>query len=342
MDLLLNAVRHNFPSPLLIFISGVVRDYGNRVPKHTQKIHHNTMKKTLLIITSISLLLTAGCSMKTITTNTVANISTTGMEALEGETDVEFARAAAPALIKTLEVFRYGNLKNERMLTELSLAYAQYTFGFVEEDILSSSDGSKEHATALARAEDFYRRGREFGIAALSRQRHLHKGFKSAFKEFDLAIKKTGKKDVPALFWTAFNWASWVNLNRTDPMAIIDMPRIGAMIDRVIELDSNFYYGSAHAFKAIIAVSRPKMLGGNPELAKAEFEKAVEIEPDYLMTKVLYAQYYARQMQDRELFHHLLSEVIENSDNKLKEQALANALARRRAKLLLKMENKLF
>jgi TRAP transporter TatT component family protein len=300
------------------------------------------MKKTLFLITFISLVLTTGCSMKKITTNTIADVATNGMEALEGETDIEFAREASPALIKTLEVLRYGNLKNARMLTVLSLSYAQYTFGFVEEDVLRAREDSAESSTALARAEDFYRRGREYGIAALSRKSHMHKGFQSSFKEFARSVKRLGKKDVPALFWTAFNWASWVNLNRADPMAIIDMPRIEAMIDRVIELDSGFYYGSAHAFKAIIAISRPRMLGGNPDLAKAEFEKAISIEPDYLMTKVLYAQYYARGVQDKKLFRRLLNEVIEASGEELKEQALANGLAKRRAELLLKMERKLF
>ncbi len=300
------------------------------------------MKNIILLITFISLMPITGCSMKSLTTNTVAKISTEGMVALEGETDVKFAREASPALIKTLEVFRYGNLKNVRMLALLSLSYAQYTFGFIEEDILKAHNGSKEHLASLSRAEDFYRRGREFGIAALSRQSHIHKGFKSSFKKFEKAIKRTDRGDLPALFWTSFNWASWINLNRDDPMAIVDMPRIEAMIDRVIEIDTNFYYGSAHAFKGIIAASRPKVLGGNPELSRSEFEKALAIAPDYLMTRVLYAQYYARQVQDKELFRRLLNEVLKDSDNGLKEQALANALAKRRAKILLKMEGELF
>ena len=147
---------------------------------------------------------------------------------------------------------------------------------------------------------------------------------------------------MPALFWTSFNWASYLNLHLDDPATIADLPRIEAMIDRVIELDPGFYYGSAHAFKGVIAAMRPKMLGGKPELAEGEFKAAMAAAPDYLMTRVLFAQYFARQQQNAELFRSELDEVAAADAAKLPAQRLANELAKRRAKLLIGMQKKLF
>lgn len=296
----------------------------------------------LFLLCAAALLLNSGCSMQKLTTNTVAKISTTGMVSLEGESDVAFAREASPALIKTLEVLRHGNTHNATALTLLARSYAAFTFGFVEEELLEAKKGSKEFDAAFARAEDFYRRGREYGIAALTEHGPLKKGFQSHFSVFQKALAKTSRRHVPALFWTAMNWASWINLNRDDPLAIVDLPRIEAMIDRVIALDPDYFYGVPHAFKGVLAVARPKGLGGDPALARTEFEAALAIEPDYLMTKVLYALYYARATNDRALFQRLLGEVVDDAENELEEQALANALAKRRAAVLLQKEKELF
>ena len=299
------------------------------------------MRKLVAIIFPL-LLIHCACGMKSMATRVISDVATDGMVALEGEEDVEFARQTAPPLIKTLEVLRHGNTKDRRALTLLALSYGQYTFGFLEEDMLKFPEGSVERDQARRRADLFYRRGREYGIAALSRRRAMRSGFKSSFGTFKRALRKTGKRDIPALFWTAFNWALWANLHRDDPSAIVDIPRIQAMIERVIELDSDYYYGSAHAFRGVIAASRPQALGGDPELARREFAKALGVAPNYLMTKVLFAQYYARQTHDAHLFEGLLNEVLKADDDDLPQQRLANELAKRRARLLLKMKGKLF
>ena len=96
------------------------------------------------------------------------------------------------------------------------------------------------------------------------------------------------------------------------------------------------------AARSVIAASRPQMLGGDPELAHKELTQAMDIAPDYLMTKVLYAQYYARQVNDARLFRQALTEVMAADPTTLEDQVLANTLAQRRAKILLEKERHLF
>jgi len=290
----------------------------------------------------LALLALQGCSMKRITTNVIGAISTDGMVAIEGESDIEFAKEALPPIIKTLEVLSYGNRKDVAILALLAKAYGSYTFGFVEEDILRYPVGDPRHQAAKVRAELFYAKGRDYGVAALTTNSGMRRAMNAHFSDFKRAVSGLGKKYTAALFWTAFNWANWINLNRDDPVAIVAMPKIQAMIDRVIELAPNFFYGSAHAFKGVLACSRPEMLGGNYSLAQQEFSVAMGEAPNYLMNKVLYAQYFARQMNDRPLFRDELTKVIQADAGALPEQVLSNELAKRRAKILLKMERKLF
>jgi hypothetical protein len=87
---------------------------------------------------------------------------------------------------------------------------------------------------------------------------------------------------------------------------------------------------------------RPKMFGGDPDLAAKEFDEANRVAPDYLMTNVLRAQYLARQMRDVDAFRRLLSQTIEADATAIPKQRLSNELAKRRARLLLSAEKKLF
>lgn len=295
-----------------------------------------------LISVFILIILLAACAPKKIATNVIGQIATDGIVSVESEEDVGFAKEAAPALIKTLEVLSHGNPKDSKIMTILSRSYAQYAFGFVEEEMLVNLSKPTELAEAKRRAVLFYDRGRTYGIAALLSYGSMKKAFKSPFPEFKKAVGGLGKKAAPAMFWTAFNWASYLNLNLEDPAAIADLPRIEALVDRVLEIDPDYYFGSAHALKGVIAISRPPMLGGNPAKAKEEFNKALDAAPDFQMTKVMYAQYYARLTQDKALFSKTLGEVVESDPLKLKSAALANQMAIKRAKLLLKDIDKLF
>lgn len=299
------------------------------------------MKRWTIALVLMLLATLPACSMKKMATGVIGKVATDGMVAVEGEEDVALARETAPPLIKMLEVLSKGNPRDVRSLVLLSQSYGQYAFGFFEEDLLRFAPGSTEHAAARARADLFSRRGKDFGIAALA-TRGLQKAMDAPLPEFSRALQRLGRRDVPALFWTAFNWANNVNLHLDDPAAIADLPRIEAMLDRVLELTPGFYFGSAHAFKGVIASMRPKMLGGRPEEADRHFQLAMQAAPDYLMTKVLYAQYYARQMQDATLFRNTLDGVATADATAAPRQRLANELAKRRAKILLGMEMKFF
>jgi hypothetical protein len=266
------------------------------------------------------------------TTRTVGAISFDGAAVLESEQDVEIARESTLPLIKSLEVFSAGDKKDKRYSALLAKSYGQYAFGFFEEDMIRYR-GRDEAAykKSRARADSFYDRGKNYGLRAVGPE-----------DKVEAQIKRSGKKDLPGLFWTAFCWGNWLNLHKDDPLAIIELPKIQGMVERVVEIDPTYNYGSALSFLGALHSSRPAMLGGNPQKAKEYFDQAMETAPNYLMNKVMAAQYLAVQTQNRRLFVSLLEGVMSSDAAALPEQRLANELAKRRAKLLLERVDNYF
>lgn len=296
-----------------------------------------------IVITVLLIFSFSACSLKKAATTTIGKIAVDGTTVIESEEDVALARSTTPSLIVTLEVLSQGNPKDKRMLTLLARSYGQYAFGFLEEDLIHYKGvDEKKYEESLKRANLFYRRGKEYGLKALWPEKEQERVFSLPQDEFVRELSKFGKNNVSSLFWAAFCFGNWINLNRDDPAAFIHIPRVKAMMERVIRLDPSYYYGSAHTFLGAIASSRPKMLGGDLGKARSEFDEAVKINDQYLMHKVLYAQYYAVGSQDKKLFERLLNDVAQADAQSIPKQRLANELAKRRAVFLMQNENRYF
>jgi hypothetical protein len=84
-------------------------------------------------------------------------------------------------------------------------------------------------------------------------------------------------------------------------------------------------------------------LGGDPAQAQHHFRRAYALSQGrLLLVSLLEAQYYAVQIQDRALFTERLQHILETPETLFPEQALLNAVARRRAALLLRRVDELF
>jgi len=162
----------------------------------------------------------------------------------------------------------------------------------------------------------------------------------TAFRE---AVKTFGKDDVPAIFWTAFSWGSYVNITRTDVAGLADLSKVQALIEFVAEKDPAFYHGGAYLFLGVIEGTTPRSLGGNPDKAKEYFEKCLAVNGGkFLMTQLYYARTYAVAIQDQPLFESLLKKVEDASPDIFPEARLANIIAKKKARKLLAQSNELF
>ena len=106
--------------------------------------------------------------------------------------------------------------------------------------------------------------------------------------------------------------------------------------------DPNYNNGDAYLYLAVMQSFLPPAMGGKPELARKNFEKAIEISSgSNLMAKLLFAEKYARLVFDQELHDKLLTEVI-NAEIQNDESRLINSIAQHKAEYLLAQSSDYF
>lgn len=288
----------------------------------------NTFFALLLHLSLVPFLF--ACSMQRLAVRSTQGILEKGLEAMYEEDDLQLAEQAVASNLKLLEALVRSDPKNRKVLLMTSQGYSSYALGFVED-------------TDRQRARKFYARGRDFGLRILNQKKEFRAALTADLSSFASSLKHFSKKDVPALFWTANGWGNWINLGLNDPEALAQLPKVRLLMERVLELDESYFYGSAHLFFGSLYGGTPKMLGGDPQKSKWHFERCLEINGGrFLMTYVLYARYYAVQIQDRQLFQSLLRKVLDTSLDILPEQRLANRIAQKKAGLLLARIDDLF
>ncbi len=265
-----------------------------------------------------------GCSLERFTIRSTGAVLKYGVASLYEEQDLALAEQAIMADMKLLEGLILGDPKNKNMLFLAAQGFTGYALGFVEDE-------------DPERAKIFYARARDYGLRALSRKKAFRDSLNGNIDDLTKGLKALTKADVPVLFWTTNAWGSLINISRNSLSAIADMGKVEAMMQRVLELDENYYYGAPHMFFAVFYGSRSKMFGGDPDKAVAHFDKFVEISGDkFLLGHVLFAKFHAVQTQDVELYTSLLKKAIEAPGDILPEQRLVNEIARAKAVKLLK------
>jgi hypothetical protein len=281
-------------------------------------------------------LMVAGCSLNEFTVNSTAPVMKIASQSFNEESDLQLAHDAIPAQLKTADGFLAASPKNMNLLEVVSQGYAEYAFGFLEDELEALPDDEKhtaERQTLTRRATGLYDRALAYALRYLVQ---CDKGFPAAFKKdldaTNAAAQRLKKDAVPGLFLAALSLASAINLNRDDLTRVVELPKAIALLKRVHELDPKFYNGGAAMSLGVVYSAQGKAMGGDPEGAKKLFEEADAVSGGkYLMTKVMMAKSYAVIVQDRALYESTLKAVLAAPPDLWPEQRLANELAKRRA-----------
>ena len=290
------------------------------------------------------LLVLSSCSLRTMAVREVSEIISDGLPAFERDDDLILLEDALPANIKLLEAMLESDPENSKVLGLLTQMYASYSFGFVERKLEDPKTEGK--SATKARLNRLYERGIGYGERALvSLASRCEQGLK-VLAELDNCLKQLSKDDVPAMFWYGFNLGAYINQNFNSMSALAQGPKLEKMMQRIIDLDESFTYGSAHLFLMVYFGARPAMMGGNFEKADQHYNRILEINKDsrFYLADVFYARYVAVQKQDQAKFEALLKAAkdldISNTANpRLK---LYNSLAKNRAELFLKNTEEFF
>ena len=271
-----------------------------------------------------------GCSTGQLIARGAAPLIDNGMVVMNRETDLGIARASIPPNLKMIEALLLADPGNADYQLQAAMGFYGYAAGFVEDD-------DPERATAL------YRRAMDHAMAALAAQGMKAAVLTGGSADFDAALARLDVRAVPALFWTASSWGKWIERQLDEPARLAELPRVEALMRRVLALDETYYHGGAHLFFGVYYGGRAPMFGGDFARAARHFDRAAKITHNRLLLIDVYrAQYLFRQMGDRAAFHAALTRVIDAPGASKPDLNLANAIAKRKARRLLAEEDTLF
>jgi len=272
------------------------------------------------IILLSTVLALSGCN--TLVSSATKDLADNLSQAIQNQNDPDTVRQGAPAYLIMIDSFIQGSPDDIDLLIAGSSLYGSYAGAFASEEpdrsrrLTEKSLHYAHHAFCVELPD----------LCTISDDR---------FPEFQQALQKTGKKNLPVLNAWGVAWAGWIQSRTDDWAAIADIPKVKAIMLRVVELDPAWDNGNAQLYLAVLNSFLPAAMGGKPDLARDYFDQAIILsDGNNLMVKTLYARYYARMIFDQELHDKLLNEVLA-SPATAPGMTLINTLAQEQARQLL-------
>ena len=155
------------------------------------------------------------------------------------------------------------------------------------------------------------------------------------FSRFSKLLDALDEDDLPYLYEYAAAWAGSIQVHSDNWTSVADLPRVQAMLERVIAIDERYDHAMGHVYLGVMTSQLPPALGGHPEIGRTHFERAIKLSRGQnLIAYVEYAQHYARLTFDKKLHDSLLNTVL-RADTHVNGLTLSNVIARRLAEKLL-------
>ncbi len=279
----------------------------------------NPVANLLVLTTVLVAVLLSGCAQ--MVSNAKQEFAEDLSAAMLEQNDPETVKQAVPAYLILVSSMVKGDPDNIDLLVSSSRLYGSYASVFVEDRF------RKKRLSTLAL---------DYAHHAFCLQKPTACDIRGlSYYEFEQALMQFSQDDVAVLFALGSAWAGWLQAHSADWNAFAELPRIEAIIQRVLVLEPTLSNGDAYVYLAVMQSFLPPAMGGKPELARDNFKKAIDVSNgSNLMAKLLYAEKYARLVFDKELHDGLLKQVIdakiENDDS-----TLINTIAQHRARELL-------
>ncbi|MBZ0253703.1 MAG: TRAP transporter TatT component family protein [Candidatus Methylomirabilis sp.] len=147
---------------------------------------------------------------------------------------------------------------------------------------------------------------------------------------------------IPAVYWTAVCVGSRGVLS-SFVQKLRFARKAKALQEKVLETDETFFHGGTHLFWGRFNVVADGLAGGTFEESYSHFERAIQIQPNYLRAYLMYAENTLLAITrkspekieaDREKAKQLLKKVIDTPASVLPEAEPENVVAKRQAEAL--------
>jgi len=283
------------------------------------------------------LVLFSSCSINKFVVNKLAdNLASGNSTVFTGETDPDLVGDALPFALKFYESLLEMTPNNEKLLFATGQAFVLYAYAFLQEKAEMLPEENIEEKNYLKkRAKNLYLRGRSYILKALNVR---YENFTNLLRtDIEKALKLTTKNDVGCLFWAGQAWMAAYSIDPFDFELAMGKSIAIKMILRALQLDDTYEQGMIHNFLISYYGSLPKDMGGSEKKAREHFQKTIELSRGLSASPYLsLATSVCIKNQNVEEFKKLLNKALEVDVNKDPKNRLANILAQRKAKWLLK------
>jgi len=270
-----------------------------------------------LLFLGVSLNSACSAVMSSVTANLADGLST----AILNNDDLEVVREGAPAYLILLDGLVQQSPDNVSLLGAAASLNSAYAAAFIEDEsrIKAFSEKSFVYAQRAACVKI---------KAACSPRRQ-------PFAEFEVWVARINPKQVPVAYSLATSWAGWIQAHSDDWNAIAELSRVKTLMTRIKTLDESYDYGGPQMYLGVFETILPPALGGRPEVGRVHFERAIQLSGGtHMLSKVIFAQQYARLVFDQQLHDNLLNEVL-SGDPAVEGITLLNKVAQQQARKLL-------
>lgn len=286
------------------------------------------MKRALTL--AIALVLLAGCSLKKMAVDTAAEALADGGGVYARDEDPDLVREALPFGLKTFEGLLEVSPENENLLLATASGFAGYAYLLRQEaDLLDATDldGARH---LRERASKLFLRGRDFARRGLALR---HPAIvESLAGDLEKALAAADIEDVPFLYWAGVSWAGALAADKSNLDLLAELPRAGALVRRVLDLDDGYDSGAAHEFFVSYEGGRP---GGSGAEARKHYERALELSGGRRASiHLALAEAVALPSQNLGEFRSLLARALAIDPDEAPDLRLFNTLAHRRARWL--------
>lgn len=153
--------------------------------------------------------------------------------------------------------------------------------------------------------------------------------------DFAAALAGIDDERIDLMYGLAAAWAGQIQAHRDDWGAVADLPKVEALLLRVVAIDPGHEGGLPLVYLGVLNSLRPEAVGGKPAQGRAYFQQAIDASGGRnLYAKTLMAEFHARLVFDQALHDQLLNDVLA-ADPKSPGYTLMNTLAQQRATQLL-------
>jgi len=253
------------------------------------------MRPVFQVILFSSIMLLSSCqNMLVGTTGRLIYNSTSG---IERENNLENFEQGILGNLMLVEGLLSLKPEDRNLLVAATKGYAGYTFAVLETHYLRDYYADKIYSPYKKKIIEYYSRSLKYGLRFFKSSGMSFEDLKKAWRDDtfnELLNKKLGKgdRDLEGVIFTGQSLGGLVNFQKGKMAIVTYAPLAKAMFDWACNKNPNIGNGICDIFYGAYESSRPKGLGGKPELGKNYFLNLIAKDSNNWLGRVAYMQYY--------------------------------------------------